>query len=469
MLVVKPPDNFGKVDLRMCLHIRITLFEGVLEMVYVVDKNGKPLMPTKRHRKVRLWLKNKKAIVKQRKPFTIQLLFDTTEYVQEIDLGVDSGYLHVGLSAVTKKEEVFVADVQLVSGMKERNEERSSYRKNRRQRLRHRKPRFNNRTKEKGWLAPSVQHKLDSHIRLIDQVKNILPITNLTVEVANFDIQKIMKPDIKGFEYQEGVQKDHYNLREYILHRDGHACQNPACKNKDKNPILVLHHITFRSNGGSDAPWNLITLCTKCHTPKNHKGFLKEWKPKIKNMKPATFMSMVRWRLVNALDCRHTYGYLTKSCRIEYGIEKSHANDAFVIAGGTNSHVRSKVFEVVQVKRNNRSMDKFYDAKYIDARTGEKASGQDLSSGRTTRNKNKNSENLHVYRQEKVSKGRRAKRTSRYPFQPKDLVTYGENGKRAMVIGSQNKGTYVKLKNEKKVQKPNHLRLIKSGKGFCFL
>ncbi|MFP3727115.1 RNA-guided endonuclease IscB [Priestia filamentosa] len=436
-------------------------------MVFVLNQEGKPLMPTKRHRKVRLWLKNGQAKVVKRKPFTIQLLFKTEDYVQPISLGVDSGFYHIGISAVTEKEEVFSSEVSLLKGMVERNEERASYRRTRRARLRYRKPRFDNRKKDKGWLAPSIQHKLDSHLRYIEWVKSILPISNTIIEVANFDTQKILNPDIQGLEYQEGVQKEFYNLREYILHRDHHTCQNPNCKNKSKEKVLVLHHIIFRSNGGSDSPNNLITLCDKCHTPRNHKGFLRDWRPKVKRLRSATFMSMVRWKLVNALECNHTYGYLTKSKRIEFEIEKTHANDAFVIAGGTSKHVRAQVHQVEQVRRNNRSLDKFYDAKYIDARTGEKAAGQDLFNGRTKRNKNTNGENLRKYRQEKVSKGRRAIRTMRYPFQPRDLVR--SEGYTAFVVGTQNKGAYVKLKDRKKVAKTATLTLIKSGKGFCFL
>lgn len=92
-------------------------------------------------------------------------------------------------------------------------------------------------------------------------------------------IQKIKNPTIEGVKYQEGVQKDFWNLREYALHRDGHKCQNPNCKNKDTSPILKVHHIEFRNSGGTDIPNNLITLCNKCHTPVNHKKghFLYDW------------------------------------------------------------------------------------------------------------------------------------------------------------------------------------------------
>lgn len=434
-------------------------------MIYVLDIEGKPLMPTKRSGKVRRWLKAKQAKVVKRKPFTIQLLFETTNYKQPVTLGCDSGYSHIGLSVVTEKEEVFSADVQLLKGLKERLTERQMYRRQRRSRLRHRKPRFDNRTRIEGWIAPSLQHKLNSHIRIIDLVKGILPINKTIVEVANFDTQKIMKPTIQGKEYQEGAQKDFYNLREYILHRDNHTCQNPNCKNKSKQPILCVHHIVYETDGGTNNPNNLITLCTSCHTPEAHKTWLKEWKPKVNPLKAATFMSIIRWRLVNALDCEHAYGYHTKSKRIELGIEKSHVNDAFVIAGGTKQ-TRHEQYEIVQTRRNNRSLSKFYDAKYLDTRDMKIKSGQELFSGRTKRNKNLNIENLRMYRGHKTKKGRVSLRTQRSVYQPKDLVKY--EGQIYRVVGSQNKGKYVKLQDLKKVPSVKKVEIINYGKGFCF-
>lgn len=433
---------------------------------YVISKEGQPLDPTKRFGRVRWLLKRNEAKVVSRKPFTIQLLMDTTTYHKNYTLGADLGYSHIGLSVVDTSSEVFSAEVNLLQGQVERNKKRASYRRTRRGRLHYRKPRFNNRKIEKGWLAPSIQHKLDSHVRIIEKIKKLLPISKTIIEVANFDTQKILNPDIEGLGYQEGCQKDFYNLREYILHRDNHRCQNPDCKNKDNQPILELHHIVYRKNGGTNAPNNLITLCSKCHTPKNHKGFLLTWRPKIKPLKGATFMSSVRWRLKEILDAEHTYGYQTKSNRIAEKIEKSHTNDAFVIAGGKNFYQRTSQFNVQQVRRNNRSLRKFYDAKYIDARTGEKVSGQDLYNGRRTRNKEKNEKNLHVFRKEKVKKGYYSYRRCRYLFQPNDLVKI--DGNYAVVAGSQNGGAYVKLKDVKKVQKVSLLTLVKSGKGFYF-
>lgn len=437
-------------------------------MVYIISIDGKPLMPTT-NVKARLLLKQGKAKVKTVKPFTIQLLYKTTNYTQPITLGIDSGYLNIGFSATTDKKELICGEVKLLQGMSERLQERAIYRKIRRSRLRYRKPRFDNRKVESGWLAPSIEHKLDSHIRFIDKLKGILPITKVIVEVASFDIQKIKNPDISGTGYQQGEQLGFWNLREYILHRDNHKCQNPNCKNKDKNPILEIHHIIFKSNGGTDTPSNLITLCNKCHTTSNHKKgkFLDIWqveKPKIRGFKDATFMSIVRWKLVKFIDCLHTYGYITKSNRIKYGIEKSHYNDAFVIANGNiQERIKPIIFE--QVRRNNRSLEKFYDAKYIDIRTGKKISASELNCGRRTRNKNKNSENLRIYRGKKISKGQRRIRTQRYFYQPNDLVKY--KGKIYTVKGTQNGGKYVALKEIKKVPKVELLQPYKFRKGFA--
>lgn len=458
MLLLKTHSNIGEVDLPPlgCELIR----KDVFTLVYVISKAGKALMPT-HPAKARKLLKQGKARVKQVKPFTIQLTYETTEYVQPVTLGIDSGYLHLGYSAVSAKTELLSGEVKLLQGMKERLRGRAMYRSQRRRRTRYRALRFRNRvaSKKTGWLAPSIQHKLDSHIRLIKKMKQLLPISKTVIEVASFDIQKIKNPLIQGKEYQQGEQLGFWNVREYVLHRDHHTCQNPDCKNKDKSPILEVHHLIYRENGGTDAPSNLITLCSQCHTPANHqKGkFLYEWqsnKPKLNNFKDATFMSTVRWRLIHIEGVTPTYGYITKYHRIQMGLEKTHYHDAFVIAGGT-SQQRVDPIVYIQVRRNNRSLEKFFDAKVIDIRTGEKVSGATLDCGRRTRNKEKNGENLRQYRGQKISKGQRRIRTQRYFYQPNDLVRY--EGKIVRVVGTFNKGRSVKLENKKN---PPPIKLI---------
>ena len=446
--------------------------------VYVINQRKEPLMPTT-EQKARRLLKENKAKVVETKPFTIQLLYATGETKQDITLGIDSGYNNIGFSAITEKKELIVGELKLLQGMKERLQGKATYRKQRRSRLRYRKPKWNNRikSKPKGWLAPSLKHKLDSHIKFIDNIYSILPIKRCVVEIANFDIQKMKNENIEGIEYQQGDMKGFWNTREYVLHRDNHKCQNPNCKNKDKEKILQIHHIKYKSLGGEDTQNNLITLCNKCHTSPNHKKgkFLYEWcqeGKKVRGFKDATFMSMIRGYLVKEIREKYsevgfTYGYITKNHRIENGLEKTHYNDAFAIAKGITQVRNTEIHEVIQSRRNNRSLEMFYDAKYIDIRTGEKVSGGDLNNGRRTRNKNLNSENLHQYRGEKLSKGRRSIRRQRYFYQPNDLVKY--EGGVYTVRGTQNKGAYVRLREIKKVPSIKLLQPYKFNKGIVWL
>ncbi|CAG0994668.1 hypothetical protein METP1_02494 [Methanosarcinales archaeon] len=327
--------------------------------VYVLNMRGQPLMPTT-PRKAKQLLNEDKAKVIKRTPFTIQLKYATGETKQEITLGVDSGFENIGFSAITAKKEVYSAEVKLRTDMVKLNSERRQYRRARRNRKTwYRQPRFDNKKKPDGWLAPSIQHKLDSHIKLIEKVKAILPITKIEIEVAAFDIQKIKNPEISGIKYQNGVQKDSWNTREYVLYRDNHTCQH--CKGKSRNPILQVHHIVSRQIGG-DAPDNLLTLCETCHDKVSKGKLILDVKIPT-GFKPETFMSIVRWKLVNLLRgagniVNHTYGYITKFNRIALGLEKSHSIDAFVIAGGTMQERNSISFLIKQVRKCNRKLFK---------------------------------------------------------------------------------------------------------------
>ena len=328
-------------------------------LVYVLGKNGKPLMPTS-PAKARLLLKQGKAKAVKRTPFTIQLTYSSNSYKQEVVLGVDTGYKHVGLSAVSEKKELFSSESELRTDIVKLLSERRQYRRTKRNRLWHRKTRFLNRgSKKKGWLPPSVEHKIDSHIKLINTVKSILPVSQVNIEVAAFDIQKIKHPDIEGADYQNGEQKDFWNVREYVLYRDNHTCRHCG---KSKDTILNVHHIESRKIGGN-RPDNLITLCEKCHKD-YHKGNIKKLSVKKNNgFKAETLMSIIRWKLVNKLRelgniVNITYGYITKSARIALGLDKSHTNDAFVIAGGDKQTKTSGSYFIKFVRKCNRSLFK---------------------------------------------------------------------------------------------------------------
>jgi hypothetical protein len=191
---------------------------------------------------------------------------------------------------------------------------------------------------------------------------------------------------------------------------------------------------------------------------------------KVKGFRDATFMTYIKKFFVEKISATNdvdiTYGYITQDGRIKQELEKTHYNDAFIIAGGNPNHKRKpKVDEITQVRRNNRSLEKFYDAQYIDSRIileipkddGSKkkkppnnvVSGKELFNGRTTRNKNLNTENLHKYRQKKVKKGSRSIRRSRYFYQPNDLVIV--DGKQQIVQGTHNNGERVLMRNGKSI------------------
>lgn len=319
-------------------------------------------MSTENHAKVRILLKTKKAKVIKRCPFTIQLAYDSTNYTQEVTLGVDAGSKHIGLSATTKDKVLFESDVELRNDITDLLSTRLQNRRTKRNRkTRYRKPRFDNRRHKDGWLAPSVQDKVNTHLTVIRKAREILPIAKIIVEVASFDIQKINNPTISGTKYQQGERLGFWNIREYVLFRDGHTCQ--CCKGKSKDKILNVHHIESRKTGG-DAPNNLITLCETCHTG-YHKGTVKLPKTIRRGMsfRDATFMGIMRWAFYNKLkeiypNVSLTYGYITKNTRIESGLPKDHYIDARCISGNPKAVSDGTVYYQKKVRCHNRQIHK---------------------------------------------------------------------------------------------------------------
>jgi 5-methylcytosine-specific restriction endonuclease McrA len=301
--------------------------------VHVLNMRGQPLMPTT-PRKARLLLKEGKAKVIQRRQFTIQLNYATGETKQPIRFGIDPNYTKIGYSAVTEKK---------------------MYRRGRRNKLRYRQPRFDNR-KRTETLSPSIRQKLQTLVDFVGRVKRILPITSTCVEVASFDTQKMVNPEISGIEYQQG-ELEGYEVREYLLEKFGRTCV--YCGKTDVP--MEVEHIIPKSRGGSDRVSNLTISCHKCNQKKGNKTAEEFGHPELQklakeSLKATAFMNTIRWKLVELLNCEHTYGFITKCKRIKQNIEKSHANDAFVIAGGTKKQVRTKPYLGKQTRRNNRAL-----------------------------------------------------------------------------------------------------------------
>ena len=339
-------------------------------MVYVLNKYGKPLMPTTRYGRVRRLLRKGLAVVVDYRPFTIQLAYSTPNGVQEVSLGVDAGTKHVGFSATTKKKVLFEAELLLRSDIVEKLSTRREFRRARRNRkTRYRKSRFMNRTKSKkpGCLAPSIRQKVDCHIYWISRICKFLPIKKITVETAQFDTQLLKSqeqglPLPQGTDYQKGEQLGFCNVREYVLFRDGHKCQ--CCRGKSKDSKLHVHHIESRKTGG-DAPNNLITLCSECHA-KYHRGEIELPKAARRgtSLRDAAQMGIMRKAIFNRLKkeigneipCYETYGYLTKSTRSSHGLPKEHVIDARCISGNPGACSDGKYLIIRKLRVNNRQL-----------------------------------------------------------------------------------------------------------------
>ena len=330
-------------------------------MVYVLDIHGKPLMPTSRYGKVRRLLDSGKAKVVRRTPFTIRLLYVTTLFVQYVTLGVDAGSKTVGLSASTKIDELYRSEVVLRSDIVNKLSIRREARRTRRSRkLRHRAVRFNNRRHPDGWFAPSVGQKVDSHLKAVGLVCSILPVKTIVIETAQFDTQWIKNPGLTGTDYQHGEQFGFWNVREYVLARDGHECQ--CCHGKSKDPVLNVHHIESRKTGG-DSPGNLVTLCETCHAKFHKEEIDLKIRRRSASLRDAAFMSITRWAVYDELKRVHsdkavkmTYGYVTKKRRIENGIEKTHCADAFCITGNLRAKRQDTTVIGRCVPRHSRSL-----------------------------------------------------------------------------------------------------------------
>ena len=333
--------------------------------VYVISKDGQPLMPTSRFGKVRRLLKNKKAKVIRSCPFTIKLLYEPESLVvQEVVLGQDTGSKHVGTACVANDKVLYQSEVTLRDDIKKKMDSRRTFRRNRRYRkTRYRKPRFLNRANstKKDRLPPSVRSKVQSHINEIEFCKKILPISKIVLEVSQFDTALMKNPElisekVKHWGYQKGFDYGYSSRREAILYRDNYTCQ---CCGK-KHIRLEVHHIIFKSKGGTDDERNLITLCEKCHKAVHDGILILTKKPKKSNLKYATQMSIIKSRLLKIYpDAIETFGFVTKENRNNLNLQKDHYIDACVIAsGGKNFEQSNWLFKKRRVPKQNRQLCK---------------------------------------------------------------------------------------------------------------
>ncbi len=595
--------------------------------VYVVSKNGKPLMATKRFGKVRRLLKSGRAKVICRKPFTIQLLYETTEYTQKLILGIDPGGKNIGWAVRKANGELIEAghmqtrSAEVSANMSERRMHRRSRRQHRRQRrqrraksarslfcpgdfrntlvekitqeadplarylkqnfpekLRNRldhnrqqqkvpaalkeeiaaalneiiekpvydgerfadvklsepvrellttnpqkqnavrlnrrlleeaypqeitrspagsqtifgegdsrkyliagtekplvckwiKPklaRFNNRRRPKGWLPPTARHLLQTHINLIESIAKRLPLHQVIVEYAKFDIQKLDNPQIEGEMYQNGRKKGYANVQEYVLCRDRHTC----CRCKEKQVELQVHHVIWQSDGGADTPENRLTLCAKCHRrvhkePKIDAQVKRLFAGMRKRYVHTTLLNTImpsffKWLRTRFTKVSLTYGYETKEKRRELDLAKHHHLDAYLATLAEVNQAKKinwdsvPVYEYQQFRRHHRQLihatrDRNYkDGKKTIAKNRRKRTGQKEDSLAELLEKR----GVAIMPRLSILSGKKVVRSAFKKFKKGDAVRYqnriyvvkgyGEMGRRLGLVG---KKDYVPAKD----------------------
>lgn len=344
------------------------------QRVFVLDKNGKPLMPCHPAR-ARELLKKGRAKVYRHYPFTIIILDREGGEVQETQIKIDPGANTTGIAIVANCKRglrcIWAADLTH-RGWQIRDKllSRRQLRRGRRSRkARYRQPRFLNRPKPKGWLPPSLQSRVDNITTWVAKLQRFVPATHLAMELVRFDTQKLQNPEISGIEYQQGKLLG-YEVREYLLEKWGRKCA--YCGISDLP--LEVEHIMPKSRGGSNRVSNLTLACTRCNQEKGAQtasefGFPNVQAQAKKTLRDAAAVNATRWALFERLKAiglplEVGTGGRTKLNRISQGYPKTHWLDAVCVGeNGTDVFVQNIIpLHIIAAGRGSRQMcrmDKF--------------------------------------------------------------------------------------------------------------
>lgn len=324
-------------------------------LVFVLNKNGQAIMPCS-SRKARLLLKENKAKIVGRVPFTIQLLFGSSGYVQETNLGVDTGAKYIGIAITMGNRVLIKGQITLRQDIKSLMLTRKMLRRTRRNRnTRYRETKFLNRVRRNGWLPPSIQSRISHTVNWVNKFYSLLPKCTLNIEIAKFDVQKIENPSISSKDYQQGTLYEYRNRIGYLIAREKGRCQ--LCKKeKDKNSGWRIHHIFGKDK---DRPEHLALLHNNCHKELHEKGMEGMLRnKKARQFKECTFMNIVKTRLFSTFnEAKFTYGYITYQNRLNLGLNKTHYNDAIATTGAAIiEHSPNSVFLINQFRKKKRSL-----------------------------------------------------------------------------------------------------------------
>jgi len=341
--------------------------------VFVLDTRKQPLMPCSEKR-ARLLLNRGRAVVVRAYPFTIRLKDRIGGSTQPLRLKLDPGSKITGIAVVREQGQTQHVLTLMELGHRGRKiskslDQRRSFRRRRRSQLRYRAPRFLNRTKPKGWLAPSLQHRVDTTRSLVNRLRSLAPISGISQELVRFDMQKMENPEISGVEYQQGTLLG-YEIREYLLEKWGRECA--YCAQTDTP--LQIEHIDPKANGGSNRISNLTLACYPCNQEKDRQSLdqffstskrLKNHQPRKdrilaqckKPLRDATAVNATRWALFQTLKetglpVEVSSGGRTRFNRNQLSIPKTHALDAACV--GNVEQITGWEIPTLAIKANGR-------------------------------------------------------------------------------------------------------------------
>lgn len=329
-------------------------------MVFVLNQNKKPLNPCHPARARKL-LNNGKAVVHSRYPFTIRLKEPKKETVTPpaYRLKIDYGSRYTGLSILSGNKVLWLGELQHKTDIKSKLDGRRGHRRFRRNKLRYRKPRFNNRKREEGWIPPSLKSRVDNIASWVRKLQKRIPITLLSYENCKFDTLLMANPDISGVEYQQGTLLG-YTVREYLLEKFNRTCV--YCGAKDV-PLEVEHFIP-KSRGGSNRIDNLGLSCVPCNRTKDSQtpeefGFPAIQERIPKTQKDSALINATRWKVyevltATGLEVECGSGARTKMNRIALGLPKSHVYDSVCVGASTPETLRFKTDQVLCIKAMGR-------------------------------------------------------------------------------------------------------------------
>lgn len=343
--------------------------ENKIEYCFVVDRNNRPLAPTKVNKGWYL-IRKGRAKLKSKYPMVIQLEKETesdTDDKSHIVCGIDDGSSHIGIAIVqkcpTKNKVVFKGTIEQRQDVKHLMDLRRGYRRYHRNHKRYRAARFDNRasSRRKGRLAPSIKQKKDATLRVLYQLNKWINIEEYYLEDVAIDV-RAMTDGYKPYrwQYQKSNRLDE-NLRKAAIFRDDCKCQECG----KSNCVLEVHHIRARRFGGADTIGNLITLCSQCHqkTKGREREFEERYFSKIES-KPKRFddaMHVMQGKYylrgkISELGILHlTNGGETANKRIEWDIEKSHSNDAICITNCILDTCDVKEWTIKPMRRKSKS------------------------------------------------------------------------------------------------------------------